>query len=269
MGLALVGLGMPGVVALGAASSEGHRSHKAGWSLYFPVHMPGLELSQSVEGGDNIDIDAGVLDLAEHANSFLALGAGYRFTGRGRALWWDINAWYGGYDMGMDDLTADSDLAPPPILKEYLDVNVDMQQQIMQAELGMWLVEDSGPLDLGLLAGARHYDQTIKVFGTIPAFNSECGLIGCFEALPFREQEDTSWTEAILGLTANYRWHNRNALRASVSWGHENSERWQIHNTLFFGESWFGSLGWRRDEFVNDGVEIVESGLYFDIGKHF
>jgi hypothetical protein len=269
LGLALAGLVVPGVAALDADASEGHRSQQAGWSLYFPVHMPGLELSQPLEGGDDIDIDADMLDLAEHANSFFALGAGYRFSGLGRAMWLDFNAWHGGYDMGMDDLTAKSGLAPPPILKDFLDVNVDMQQRIMQAELGVWLLQDEGSLDLGVLGGARHYDQTIKVFGTIPFFNSECGLIGCFEALPFREKEDTSWTEAILGVIANYRWHDRNALRASASWGHEDSVRWQIHNTLFFGESWFSSLGWRRDEFVNDGVEIIESGLYFDVGRQF
>ena len=268
-GLVLVGLVVSGGAALGADASDGHRSQQAGWSLYFPVHMPGLELSQSVEGGEDIDIDADMLDLAEHANSFFALGAGYRFSGLGRAMWLDFNAWHGGYDMGMDDLTADSGVAPPPILKEFLDVNVDMQQRIMQAELGVWLLDDMQNLNVGLLGGARYYDQTIKVFGTIPVFNGDCGLIGCFEAQPFREKEETSWTEAILGLTANYRWHDRNSVRASVSWGHEDSVRWQVHNTFLFGQSWFSSLGWRRDEFVNDGVEIVESGLYFDIGKWF
>ena len=63
--------------------------------------------------------------------------------------------------------------------------------------------------------------------------------------------------------------HHRNALRASISWGHEDLVRWQIHNTFLFGQGWFSSLGWRRDELVSDGVEVVESGLYFDIGKWF
>ena len=264
---ALVGLVLPAMEVSSSDSGDAHWSHKQGWSLYFPVHMPGLELSQSLEDGEDIDIDADMLDLAKHANSFFALGATYRFTGLGHAMWLDFNGWHGGYDLGMDDLTANSDLAPPPILEDFLDVNVDMQQRIMQAELGFWLVEGLRHFDLGLLGGARHYDQTIKVFGTIPKFNSDCGLIGCFEAQSFREKEETSWTEAIIGITANYRWHERNALRASVSWGHEDSVRWQIHNTLVFGESWFSSLGWRRDEFVNDGVEIIESGLYFDVGK--
>lgn len=244
-------------------------SRQQGWSLYFPVHMPGLELSQSLEDGDSVDIDADMLDLAKHANSFFALGASYRFSGFGRSMWLDVNGWHGGYDMGMDDLSAESGLAPPPILKEFLDVNVDMQQRIFHAEVGAWLVEDWNRFDLGVLGGVRHYDQTIKVFGTIPVFNSGCGLIGCFEAQPFREKEETSWTEAILGVTARYTWHERNALLAAVSWGHDDSLRWQLHNTFFFGERWFGSLGWRRDEFVNDGVEIIESGLYFDIGRAF
>ncbi|PLW69333.1 hypothetical protein C0039_07305 [Pseudohalioglobus lutimaris] len=267
-GVALLGLTLSAVLVQ-AEAERTHLSRQPGWSLYFPVHMPGLELSQALEGGGDISVDADMLDLAKHANSFFALGASYRFTALEQPMWLDINGWYGGYDMGMDDLTAHSGLAPPPVLREFLDVNVDMRQRIIQGELGMWVVQDWHQIDLGLLAGVRQYDQTIKIFGTIPVFNSGCGLIGCFEAQPFREKEETSWAEAIFGLTANYRWQDSNALLASISWGHEESIRWQIHNTLFFGESWFGSLGWRRDEFVNDGVEIVESGLYVDVGKQF
>ena len=240
-----------------------------GWSLYFPVHMPGLALDQTVAGGDNIEIDADMLNLAKHANSFFALGVRYDFRALERAMWLDLGGWQGGYDMGMDDLSADSGLAPPPILKEFLDVNVDMHQRIVQGELGALFLEGWNGLDLGLIGGLRYYDQTIKVFGQIPIWNSDCGLIGCFEAQPFREKEDTSWTEFILGVTANYHWHDRNTLTGSFSWGHEDSSRLQLINTLTFKESWFTSLGWRRDEFVNDGVEIVESGLYFDIGKRF
>lgn len=240
-----------------------------GWSLYFPVHMPGLGLDQTVADGDDIKIDADMLDLAKHANSFFALGVRYDFQALERTMWLDLNGWHGGYDLGIDDLSADSDIAPPPILKEFLDVNVDMQQRIVQGEFGTLLLEGWNGLDLGLIGGLRHYDQTIKVFGKIPIWNSECGLIGCFEALPFREKEETNWTEFILGFTANYRWHDRNTLSGSFSWGHEESSRFQLVNTFTFKQTWFTSLGWRRDEFVNDGVEIVESGLYFDIGKRF
>ena len=41
----------------GSDGGDAHWSHKQGWSLYFPVHMPGLELSQSLEDGEDIDID--------------------------------------------------------------------------------------------------------------------------------------------------------------------------------------------------------------------
>ncbi|WP_275400199.1 hypothetical protein [Seongchinamella sediminis] len=40
-------------------------------------------------------------------------------------------------------------------------------------------------------------------------------------------------------------------------------------NTFRFSNSWFTSLGWRRDEFVNDGAEIIEEGLYVEVGKRF
>lgn len=240
-----------------------------GWSLYFPVHMPGLELEQPVADGANIHIEADMLDLAKHANSFFALGMGYRFRALDRPMWFDLNGWHGGYDMDMDDITAETGIAPPPVLKEYLDVNVDMRQRIVQGEWGVFLLEDWHRLSLGPIAGFRYYDQTIKVFGTIPAWNSDCGLFGCFEPEPFRSKEETSWTEFIVGLSATYQWHNNNTAAASVSWGQDDSIRWQVTNTISFRESWFASLGWRRDEFTNDGVEIIESGLYFDIGKNF
>jgi len=262
-------LGLAAFPAAGEKAAPGDVSRHTGWSLYFPVHMPGLELSQSVEGGDDVDIDVDMVDLAKHANSFFALGFGYSWQAWGRHMWFDVNGWHGGYDMDMDDLTADSEVAPPPIIKEQLDVNIDMKQRIVQAELGVLLLEGWNRIDLGLVSGLRYYDQTIKVFGTIPGWNSDCNLIGCFEAQPFREKEETSWTEFILGLSASYRWRHNNALIGSFSWGHEESSRLQVINTLTFRESWFTSLGWRRDEFVNDGVEIVESGMYFDIGKHF
>jgi hypothetical protein len=241
-----------------------------GWSLYFPVHMPGLELTQPVEDGEDIEIDADMVDLAEHANSFFALGVGYGFRAwNDHYMWFDLNGWHGGYQMEMDDLTADSDVALPPILEEFLDVNVEMKQRIVQGEYGVLILEGWNRLDLGIFSGLRYYDQKIKVFGEIPAWNGECGLIGCFEALPFREKQESSWSEFILGLKLGYRWHKRNSLIGSFSWGHEESSRIQVINTLSFRESWFTSLGWRRDEFVNDGVEIVESGLYFEIGKRF
>jgi len=265
----ILGLVFTALPAIGAGPDPDSVSGPTGWSLYFPVHMPGLALDQSVDGGDDIEIDADMLDLAEHANSFFALGVRYDFRALGRTMWIDLNGWHGGYDMGMDDLSADSDVAPPPILKEFLDVNVDMQQRIVQGEFGALFLEGWNGFDLGLIGGLRYYDQTIKVFGEIPFWNSDCGLIGCFEALPFREKKETSWTEFILGFTANYRWHERNALAGSLSWGHDDSSRFQLINTFTFKETWFTSLGWRRDEFVNDGVEIVESGLYFDIGKRF
>ena len=251
------------VTAIDASAGE------AGWSVYFPVHMPGLELTQPVEDVVDVEIDADMIDLAKHANSFFALGVGYRFRALNRQMWLDLNGWHGGYDMDMDDITAETDVAPPPILEEFLDVNVDMQQRIVQGEWGAFLVEDWHRLDLGLITGFRYYDQTIKVFGEIPAWNSDCGLFGCFESQPFRAKEETSWTEFILGFTAAYQWHERNRVIAAFSWGHEESTRLQLINTFSFRESWFASLGWRRDEFVNDGVEIIESGLYFDIGKHF
>ena len=262
-------LGLAAFPAVGREPGSGDLSRHTGWSLYFPVHMPGLEISQPLEGGDDINIDADMVDLAKHANSFFALGFGYSFRAWDRHLWFDLNGWHGGYDMDMDDLTADSDVAPPPIIRELLDVNLDMQQRIVQAELGVLVLEDWNGIDLGLVSGLRYYDQTIKVFGTIPGWNSDCGLIGCFEAQPFREKEETSWTEFILGLSASYRWRDNNALIGSFSWGHEESSRLQVMNTLTFRESWFTSFGWRRDEFVNAGVEIVESGLYFDVGKQF
>ena len=263
--LALVLLAMP----TGASSDVDPASAYAGWSLYFPVHMPGLELEETLAGGDDIHIEADMLDLAEHANSFFALGVRYNFRAWGRQTWFDLNGWHGGYGMGMDDLTADSDLAPPPVIRDFLDVNVDMQQRIVQGEAGMLLLENVNHFNLGLTSGLRHYDQTIKVFGEIPVWNSDCGLIGCFEALAFREKHETSWTEFILGLTASYSWHERNILLGSLSWGHEESTRFQLINTFSFKDSWFTSQGWRRDEFVNDGVKIIESGLYFDLGKRF
>ena len=262
-------LGLATFPAVGEEARPGETSRHTGWSLYFPVHMPGLELSQPVEGGEDIEIEADMVDLAEHANSFFAVGFGYSFRGWDRHMWFDFNGWHGGYDMELGDLTVDSDVAPPSIIRDLLDVNVDMQQQIVQAEFGVLLLEDWNLIDLGLISGFRYYDQTIKVFGTIPRWNSDCGLIGCFEAKPFSEREETNWTEFILGLSASYHWSDNNALIGSFSWGHEESSRQQIINTLTFKESWFASLGWRRDEFVNDGIEIVESGLYFDIGKRF
>lgn len=237
----------------------------AKWSLYFPVHMPGLELTEEIEDGPDVEIDADMLDLAKHANSFFALGFGYQFRFAGRAMWLDFNGWHGGYDMGMDDFDTDIDL--PPLVGDLLDVNVDMKQRILQGEIGVLVVEDWHKLDLGLTTGLRYYDQTIKVFGTFPGWDSSCGLFGCFAAIPFSESEETSWTEFTLGLHARYHWHDKNVVIASWSWGHDESERMQLANTLTFKESWFTSLGWRRDEFINDGVKIVESGLYFDIGK--
>ncbi len=57
---------------MGEGTDQADVSRHTGWSLYFPVHMPGLEISQSIEGGDDIDIEADMIDLAEHANSFFA-----------------------------------------------------------------------------------------------------------------------------------------------------------------------------------------------------
>lgn len=266
--LALI-CGMQVIPALAQVNDRGTANSESGWSLYFPVHMPGLELSQPVEGGPDVEIDADMIDLAQYANSFFALGVGYRFRALDRHMWLDLSGWHGGYEMGMDDITAYTDVAPPPVLEEYLDVNVDMQQQIVQGEWGVLLLEDWQRLNLGLITGFRYYDQTIKVFGKVPVWNGDCGLFGCFEAQSFRSKEETSWAEFILGLSATYRWHERNTLAGSFSWGHDDSSRWQLTNTFSFRESWFASLGWRRDEFTNDGVEIIESGLYFDIGKHF
>ncbi len=238
-----------------------------GWSLYFPVHMPGLELTQPVEGGPDVEVDASMVDLAKHANSFYALGFGYEWRAWDHSMWFDMTGWHGGYDMDMDDMDVDVPL--PPVIGDQLDVNVDMKQRIVQAEVGMLVVEDWHRLDLGLTTGIRYYDQIIKVFGTIPIFNTGCGLIGCFEAQPFREKEETTWTEFTFGLMGNYHWHDRNVVTASISWGDDESIRMELLNTLTFKQSWFTSLGWRRDEFVNDGVEIIESGLYVDIGKRF
>lgn len=265
--LLLVAFCVPAASAYGAGADEQSIPNTGGWSLYFPVHMPGLELSQPVEDGPDVEIDASMTDLAKHANSFFALGLGYEFRAWDHAMWFDLNGWHGGYDMDMDDMDVDVPL--PPALADQIDVNVDMTQRIVQGEFGVVLLDNWHRLDLGLTTGFRYYDQIIKVFGTLPVWNSDCGLIGCFEAQPFRQKEDTGWTELTLGLTGSYHWHERNVLTAAVSWGDDESTRIQLTNTLTFKESWFTSLGWRQDEFVNDGVEITESGLYVDIGKRF
>jgi hypothetical protein len=249
---------------------EGHaQATSAAWSLYFPVHMPGLELSQPLEDGEVVEIDADVLDLAKHANSFFALGARYDFHAFDRTMWLDLHGWYGGYGLDMDDLTAKSDITPPPVLNDLLDFNVDMQQAIVQGEWGVLPLEGWHKLDLGLTLGFRHYDQEIKVFGELPAWNPDCGLFGCFEAAPFRVKQASSWAEATLGILANYHWRPGSTLIGSYSRGSDESSRWQVINTFQFRNSWFASIGWRRDEFVNDGVEILEAGLYVDIGKRF
>ncbi|MEH6568503.1 MAG: hypothetical protein V7709_05480 [Halioglobus sp.] len=262
-------------VPLGAAAQDISSGNDSGssetgqWSLYFPVHMPGLEISQSVEGGDDVELKADILDLAQHANSFFALGARYEFSALNRMMWFDINGWYGGYDMDMHDLTAGIDAVPPAIVKELLDVNLEMKQAIIQGDAGVWLIQDWHKLDLGLTGGLRYYYQEIEVFGKSPMFVPDCGRFGCFEAMPFSEGETTHLTEITLGVVAKYQWHAKNALSASFSLGHEGSSRTQLINTLAFKQAWFFSLGWRRDEFENDGVNIIESGVYFDIGKTF
>lgn len=252
-----------------APADESSPSESGQWSLYFPVHMPGLELSQPVDDGDDIEVEADILDLAQHANQFFALGARYEFSAFERSVWLDINGWYGGYGMDMNDITAGIDTIPPPILDELLDVNLDMKQAIVQAEAGIWLFQDRNKLDVGVTGGLRYYYQEIEVFGTVPVLVPDCGLLGCFEAMPFTAGETTHLTEVTIGAVARYHWHTRNTLNASFSIGHEGSNRVQLINTLAFKQTWFFSLGWRRDEFENDGVNIIESGVYFDIGKAF
>jgi hypothetical protein len=96
-----------------------------------------------------------------------------------------------------------------------------------------------------------------------------CGLLGCFDAKPFTAGETTHLTEVTLGAVANYHWHAKNTLNASLSIGHEGFNRAQLINTFSFKQAWFFPLEWRRDEFENDGVNIIGSGVYFDIRKAF
>jgi len=238
------------------------------WSVYFPVHMPGLELSVPQENGEDIHIKAGMRDLAKHANSFFAFGIRYDFRALNHQLWLDFNGWLGGYDLNQDDLIATLE-PPPPDGRDLVKVTVDMGQRIVQTEAGLWLLQDRSRFDLGLSTGFRYYDQEIRVSGELPVLTGECLLNDCIETQPFEQENNVSWAEVTLGLTAAYRWHPNNALVASVSYGHEGSSRIQLVNTWFFGQSWFSSLGWRRDEFESDGVDIVENGAYFDVGKRF
>jgi hypothetical protein len=248
-----------------AASGDDDQS----WSLYFPVHMPGLEITQPVPGGEDVVVEADMVDLAKHANSFFALGVRYDFHAMNHPMWFDVNAWHGGYDMDMDDLTADIEAVPPSVIMDILDVNLDMTQRILQAEAGMLLLQDWHGLDLGVTTGLRYFYQEIELFGKLPVWNAGCSLIGCFEGESFKVGTRTEWTEVILGMSANYHWHPRNRLVMSFNYGHEGSSRFQLMNTYTFQNAWFSSLGWRRDEFENDGVDIIESGVYFDVGKRF
>lgn len=145
------------------------------WSVYFPVHMPGLELTVPEENGEELDISADVLDLAKQANSFIALGIRYDFHALNRQLWFDFNGWHGGYDLDKNDLTAK--LKPPPKDRELVGLTVDMTQRIVQTEAGVWFRQEWHRLDLGLLAGARYYDQEIKIYGDVAVLSLECGAM--------------------------------------------------------------------------------------------
>ncbi|MEH6593795.1 MAG: hypothetical protein V7746_26245 [Halioglobus sp.] len=239
------------------------------WALYLPVHMPGLELTQSIPGEKDVVVEADMVDLAEHANSFFALGVRYDFHAMNHPMWLDLNAWHGGYDMDMGDLDAGIESVPPSAITDFLEVNVDMKQRIVQAEVGMLLLQDWNRLDLGVTTGLRYFYQKIELSGQLPVWNSDCGRFGCFEGRPFKENTRTEWVELLLGLAANYHWHPKNKLQMSLSYGHDGSSRFQFTNRYTFENAWFGSLGWRRDAFENDGVDIVESGVYFDVGKRF
>jgi hypothetical protein len=256
--------------SIAAAETEPARkpnSESVTWSVYFPVHMPGLDLTVPEENGEELKISADVLDLAKQANSFFALGIRYDFHVLNRQLWLDFNGWHGGYDLGKDDLTAK--LKPPPKDRDLVDITVDMVQRIAQAEAGVWLGHDWRKLDLGLFTGARYYDQEIKVSGDVAILSLQCRVTDCADRENFKQENNVSWAEAILGVSARYHWHGGSVLAFSFSYGHDGSSRIQGANTWTFAESWFGSLGWRRDAFESDGVDIVENGAYFDIGKRF
>ena len=297
-------------------------------SVSLPIHAPNLEIPAY-----GIDVD--VVDLAKQAYMWFGVGIRHDFSLFGQNMWFDVNGWYGAYDFSppleiggsigkeldggielsneqrqdvMKYLNNGDDTGWRVIPKNIglegtltaggyvqADLLADMEQQVISAEIGMYLLEDWHGLSVGAVVGMRDYQQTMTFSGNIMAGGAinytgdihmsggACAILGLAGhsctginagisdsvSLPIDMVIETNSTTATAGLTVDYRWSQRNEIQAYASWGSNNSLRYQITNEYRFDNDVFVNVGVRRDEFEADGNLLIEQGALLEFGKTF
>ncbi len=237
-------------------------SHAGEWTVSAPIHMPNLDV------GDGM-IDANVQDLAKLANAYMTFGLKYENDNQ----FYKYQGWHGGYADEKSEHFSEQ-IKVPGIPPREVDINgqvgagFQLYQTIHAFEFGHKFYEKGGFRLYGTL-GVRDYDMDITAYGL---FNMN--INGKDLAGPFTNGDGGKlaqhWTEATAGLYAEYDLTKNGSLDLSYSIGHKDSLRAEAAYRYDFGESgWFTRTGFRKDQFVADGITVDESGFLLEFGYTF
>ncbi|NRB37140.1 MAG: hypothetical protein HRU20_01585 [Pseudomonadales bacterium] len=246
------------LLSLSAMSQAGE------WTISAPIHMPNLDI------GDGA-IQADVQDLAKMANAYMTFGLKYESGDQ----FYKYQGWHGGYansaSIGLGDLMEALDKPFPPNKDGEIGAGFQLYQTIHAFDFGHKLYENGGFRVYGTL-GLRDYDMEITAYGWI---QTDGGVPGNGPgSTPIDESASVylneHWTEATMGLYAEYDLSKNGMLDISYSRGHKGSERSEAAYRYNFGESgWFTRTGLRKDTFEVDGLVIEESGFLVEFGYTF